>query len=160
MIEVTKRVCSEETENKLRAAMSTLHAVIAEAVGQGAPAKDQYELTAKLAASTLNGCDRYKRDQALNSLKSAVLVIAKDAVSAKRAEKEAFEASLNTVPEAFKAIIRKASPSYDHVVIPLASFASAFPQGTDVATMRSGLQSIGCKLQGPTDNMGVRLSVV
>jgi hypothetical protein len=157
---ITNRPCSESTEVALRAAMSTLHAVIAEAVGQGAPAKDQYELTAKLAASTLNGCDRYKRDQALNSLKSAVLVIAKDAVSAKRAEKEAFEVTLSECPVAFREIVRKATPSFDHVVIPLASFASAFPQGTDVATMRSGLQSIGCKLQGPTDNMGVRLAVV
>jgi hypothetical protein len=153
------RPCNEETEGKIRAALATLHTVLAEAMGNTVPAKNQYDLIARTAGNIVVGCDKYRRETALNSLRNGVLVIAKDAVSAKRAEKEAFEATLSECPAAFHEIVRKASPSFDHVVIPLASFTSVFPTGTDTATMRVALQAIGMKLTGPTDNMGVRLTV-
>jgi thymidine phosphorylase len=154
------RPCNEETESKIRAALATLHTVLAEAMGNTVPAKNAYELIARTAGNIVVGCDKYRRETALNSLRNGVLVIAKDAVTAKRAERAVFESEIAALPAKFQAACRKEQGDMDHVVIPLASFTSVFPTGTDTATMRAALQAIGMKLQGPTDNMGVRLSVV
>jgi hypothetical protein len=159
MNEVTRPI-NEENEKAIREAFATLQATLASVMGASAPHKDQYSLVGSKVTEFLTGCDKYRRETALNSLRGQVLVIAKDAVSAKRNERDAFNAELAKIENpAFRAIVAKSMPATDHVVIPLASFVGIFPSGTDTATMRVALQAIGMKLTGPTDNMGVRLTV-
>ena len=151
--------CNDETENKLRAAMSTIHAILADSLVKGAPARDQYAIMGNMVAATLSACDKVRREQALAGLRNGVVALVKPAIEAKRAEKVAFEAQLASVPEAFREIVRKASPSFDSVSIPLVSFASLFPTGTDTGRMAAAVRELSYKVIGNSDNMVVKATV-
>jgi hypothetical protein len=151
--------CGDETESKLRAAMATIHAILSDTLVKGAPARDQYALMGNMVASTLTMCDKYRREQALAGLRDGAHALIVPAIEAKRTEKSAFEASLAQVPEAFKAIIRKASPTFDHVDLPLGTFASLFPTGTDNGRIAAAMRDIGYKVVGGSDNLTVRAAV-
>ena len=153
------RPCSEETESKLRNAMGLIHTILADAMGKNAPSRDGYALMGQQTAHVLTVCDKINRESVLAGLRAAVVAIVAPAILAKRAEGEAFEASMATVTEAFRAIIRKASPTFDHVAIPLASFAPLFPVGTDVGRMAAALRELAYKVVGNSDNMTVRAAV-